>query len=99
MLRDVPQGTKQRHDVCFSLVSQAINHAFAVALRADQPGTAQLLEVLRGVRHGEADPLGQRFNAARTLRQLLNQLHAVLVAERFGHLGKCRTDGTGGGAA
>ena len=33
MLRHVPQGTKQRHDIRLDLVSQAINYALAVALR------------------------------------------------------------------
>jgi hypothetical protein len=60
---------------------------------------AQLLQVLRGVRHGEANPLGQRFDATRTLRQLLYQFHPVLVAERLGHLGKRCPDGSGGSAA
>ena len=99
MLRDVPQGTEQRHDIRLGLVSQAIDHALAVALRADQAGTAQLLQVLRGVRHGKANPLGQRFDAARPLGQLLDQFDPVLVAERLGHLGQRRPDGSGGSAA
>ena len=99
MLRDVPQGTEQGHDVRLGVVSQAIDHALAVALRGDQTGAAQLLQVLRGVRHGEANPLGQGFDAARPLGQLLDQFDPMFVAERLGHLGERRPDGSGGSAA
>ena len=99
MLRDVPKGTKQRHDVGLGVVSQAVDHALAVATRADQSGAAQLLQMLRGVRHGEPDPFGQGFDAARSLGQLLDQFDPVLMAEGLGHLGQRRPDGSGGSPA
>jgi hypothetical protein len=43
MLRHVPQGAKQRHDIPLDLIGQAINHPFSVPLRADQTGPSQLL--------------------------------------------------------
>ena len=47
----------------------------------------------------QAHPLGQGFDAARPLGQLLDQLHPVLVPERLGHFGQRRSDGAGGSAA
>ena len=55
--------------------------------------------MLGGIRHAEAYPLGQGFDAARSLRQLLDQFDAVLEAERLGHLGQRRADGSGGSVA
>ena len=55
--------------------------------------------MLRGIRHGEPNPLGQGFDAARSLGQLLDQFDPVLVTERLGHLGQRRPDGSGCGAA
>jgi hypothetical protein len=50
-------------------------------------------------RAAEAHSLGQGFDAARLLGQLLDQFDPVGVAERFGNLGQRRPDGSGGSAA
>ena len=58
-----------------------------------------MLQMLRSIGDGQANPRGKSFDAARPLCQLLDQLHTVRVAERFGYLSERGTDGTGGSAA
>jgi hypothetical protein len=90
------QGTKQRNDVRLDLVGQAIDHALAVTLRADQSDPAQLLQVLRRIGQAEAHPLRQRLNATRSLGKLLDQFHPVLMSQCLGNLGKRRPNSPGG---
>jgi hypothetical protein len=58
-----------------------------------------MLQVLRSIRHAEANSFGQSVNAARPLRQLFDQFYSVRVTEGLGYLGQRCPDGPGGSAA
>ena len=99
MFGDTPQAADKRHDVGFRIVRQAIDDPLTVALRAHKAGAAQLLEVLRGIRHAKTHPRSKRIHAARTLGELLDNLDAMLMAERLGDFGESGPDHTGRTAA
>jgi hypothetical protein len=88
VLCNATKAAEQGHDVGFSVIRQTINHPLAFTLRGHKAGVAQLLQVLRGVCHSDAHPLGERFDASRALRQLLDQLNPMFVAQCLGHFGK-----------
>jgi len=52
--------------------------------RRYQPGSAQVLQVLRSIGDGEPGAFGQRLHAALALGDELEQFEPVLVSQGFG---------------
>jgi hypothetical protein len=99
MFGDALEPADQRHDVGFGIVRQPVDDPLAVALRVHKPGAAQLLEVLGGIRHAETHARRERVHAAGPLSKLLDNLDAMLMAERLGDFGESGSDHTGRTAA
>ena len=70
------------------VIREAVEHELGLPPRRDEPGAAQVLQVLRGVGDREARALGEHLHAALALGDQLQQLEAVLVGDRLGDGGE-----------
>ena len=71
-----------------ALVGQLVMDELAVALGGDETRPAHGLQVLRNIGNRQAEFHRQRVDAAGALRQMLDQLQPLRIAERFGDKGK-----------
>ena len=81
-LGDAPQ---RRDEIQHGIVGQPIEDELAVTPRRDQPAAPHVLQVLRGVGHGQLQPVGQHLDAALALRQLLQKLKAMGMSRGLCH--------------
>ncbi len=61
------------------MIGKTIIDELTVAARGHQPGTPQLLEMLRGIGNRQAGPLRQRFDATLALGDMLKQIQPMGV--------------------
>ncbi|KAG0757232.1 hypothetical protein G6F22_020030 [Rhizopus arrhizus] len=73
---------------------QAVQHPLALAPGLHEAGTAQVLQMLRGIGDRQPGQFGQPFHRAFTLRDVFKQGQAMGLPQRLGDLGK-RVDALG----
>jgi hypothetical protein len=86
---NLAQSAEQDHD---RVVGEAVEDALAIAARRGETRAPELLQVLRGVGDGDPRLRGERVDAALALRELLDQLEPVSVAERLRDRGQLGED-------
>ena len=73
-----------------SVIGELVIGKFARTPCCDQPSAPQMLEMLRRIGHRQAGALGEDFDAALALGNLLQQFETVGMAKRLGDDGKLR---------
>jgi hypothetical protein len=76
---------QRRHEPDDALIRQPVVDELAVTAVRDQPGSSELLEVLRGIADAEAGALGERLDAALALSEMLEQPEPVRALEASRH--------------
>jgi hypothetical protein len=72
---------KHRQQGKNGIVGETVEHELAVPPRRDKPRPPKVLQVLRGVGDGQANPLRQRLDAPLALGQMLQDLKTMGVPE------------------